>query len=303
MDLLGKTILINIFLSDSFEMIIARVTGGLGNQMFQYAAAKALAIQNGIDVKLDISEYSKGQLRNFDLFNFNVTTSIASKNEIEELKAFNSLDRLKAHFTPVKKRRFYKEPFFHFDSNFFKLGSNVYIQGYFQSEKYFQPIKEIIIKEFTLKKEVIGKVQELGIQLQNENSVSVHIRKGDYKNKETKKFHGILPLDYYHKALKKVRSEIQDPHFYIFTDDSKWVEQNFEVSNATIVSGNISFNHFEDLFLMSHCCHNIIANSSFSWWGAWLNQNKGKIVIVPEGWFNKGPKDVHDLIPANWKKL
>jgi hypothetical protein len=284
-------------------MIIARVTGGLGNQMFQYAAAKALAIQNGIDVKLDISEYLKDQLRNFDLFNLNVTASIASKNEIDQVKAFNSFGRIKSKLTSYKKRRFYKQPFFHFDDNFFNLGANVYIQGYFQSEKYFHSIKEIIINDFTLKKEVIGKVRELGTSLQNENSVSVHIRKGDYKNKETQKVHGVLPLDYYDQALKKIRSEIQNPHFYIFTDDSKWVEQNFKVSNATIISNHISFNHFEDLFLMSHCCHNIIANSSFSWWGAWLNQNKEKIVIAPENWFNKGPKDVHDLIPANWTKL
>src|SRR6476620_4483564 len=166
-------------------MIIARINGGLGNQMFQYAAAKALSIQNNTEVKLDITGYSKDQLRNFDLFNLLVDVSIASKNEIDQLKAFNSFDRVRAKLTSNKKKKFYKQPFFHFDTKFFNLGSNVYIQGYFQSEKYFQQIKEIIKKDFAINHEVIGNVLEFSTQLKSINSVAIHIRKGDYKNLET----------------------------------------------------------------------------------------------------------------------
>src|SRR6476660_4487921 len=151
-------------------MIIARINGGLGNQMFQYAAAKALSIQNNTEVKLDISEYSKDQLRNFDLFNLTVDVSIASKNEIDQLKAYNSFDRLRARLTSNRNKKFYKQPFFHFDSNFFNLGANVYIQGYFQIEKYFQPIKEIIKKDFTIKHAVIDNIREFSTHLQTINS-------------------------------------------------------------------------------------------------------------------------------------
>ena len=271
--------------------------------MFQYAAAKALSIQNGTDLKLDISEYANDQLRNFDLLNLNVDVSIASKNEIDQLKASNSFGRVRARLTSNKKKKFYKQPFFHFDNNFFNLGANIYIQGYFQSEKYFLPIKEIIKKEFTIKQEISDKVRELGAHLQTINSVAVHIRKGDYKNIDTEKIHGILPIEYYQAAFHNMGIVVQDPRFYIFTDDKKWVEKKLQLPNTTIVSGNISTNHFEDLFLMTHCCHNIIANSSFSWWGAWLNKNENKVVIAPANWFNNGPRDTQDLIPKTWTTI
>ncbi len=284
-------------------MVIARIKGGLGNQMFQYAAAKALALHNNTQTKLDISEYSTDQLRNFDLSKLNVDISVATESEIKSLKANNSIDRVISRLTPLNKRRFYKEPFFHFDNNFFKLGHNIYIQGYFQSEKYFNPIEKIIRKEYTLKDSIKFKVEKLSHELQYVNSVSIHIRKGDYKNKETQNVHGILPLLYYHEAIRKISHLVDHPKFYIFTDDKRWVEENFKVPNSTIVSGNFSTDHFEDLYLMTQCSHNIIANSSFSWWGAWLNANPNKHVIAPLKWFNNGPADIQDLIPETWIKI
>ena len=284
-------------------MIIIKLKGGLGNQMFQYAAAKALAIHNKTQTKLDISEYSTDQLRNFDLTKLNADIAVATESEIKRLKAYNSLDRVISRMTPINKRRFYKEPFFHFDNNFFKLGPDIYIQGYFQSEKYFSPIQEIIRKEYTLKETIQCKVEKLSHELKYVNSVSIHIRKGDYQNKETQDVHGILPIEYYHKAIRKIRQLVADPKFYIFTDDKRWAEDNFNVPNSTIVSGNFSTDHFEDLYLMTQCSHNIIANSSFSWWGAWLNANPNKNVIAPLKWFNNGPSDVQDLIPETWQRF
>lgn len=284
-------------------MIIVRIIGGLGNQLFQYAAAKALAQRHKTHVKLDTSSFNEEQLRNFDLLHLNIDATLASAGEIKKLKAFTIPQRIRSYLTPYPKRKFYKQPFFHFDKKFFKLGHDVYMQGYFQSEKFFRNIEKDIREDFRIKDEKIKKVTEFGQQLNQLNSVALHIRRGDYSNKETLRVHGILPMSYYKAAIELLQSKYSNLSFFIFTDDRKWVEDNLQLPDATTVSGNVSSTHFEDIYLMSLCHHNIIANSSFSWWGAWLNENKNKTVIAPAQWFNDGPKDTQDLLPASWIKI
>ena len=134
-------------------MIIVKIFGGFGNQLFQYAAARALAEKHNTHVKLDISAFERDTLRNFELGKTKAKFQIASNAEIEECKAKNSLQRVRARLTPYSRKNFYKQPYFHFDPNFFLLPNNVYIQGYFQSEKYFKDIENEIYRVFTVKKE------------------------------------------------------------------------------------------------------------------------------------------------------
>jgi Glycosyl transferase family 11 len=284
-------------------MIIIRIIGGLGNQLFQYAAARCLAEMRGTEVKLDVTGFQDYQLRNFDLKELHTKSSIATQQEVNELKPNGRLQRIQSYITPYNKRKFYKQPFFHFDPHFHQLGNKVYLQGFFQSERYFASIQFLLRKELQVKEEHLSGVQNLVTTLQTKNSVALHIRRGDYKNEEALHYHGIVPISYYQQAIALLQQRVTNPHFYIFSDDGHWVKENLRLENATIISGIHSKTHFEDLYLMSQCQHNIIANSSFSWWGAWLNDNPDKIVIAPKQWFNEGPKDTQDLYPSGWITL
>jgi len=285
-------------------MIITQIKGGLGNQMFQFAAGKTLAHLNNTFLKLDISAFDEYKLRNFDLLNFQPNVAFARKQEINDLLPAHNFEKAFQYFSPLKKRSYYREKTFSFDSKVLRLGRNVYLKGYFQSEKYFLPAKEIIRKEFRFKDDVINNVNEFANKINNEQSVGVHIRRGDMRNDNiTSEYHGVLPLDHYQKCIDIIRSKVPGPVFYFFSDDIKWVKENLQIPQSVYISDNITKNHIEDLYLMSRCRYNIIANSSFSWWGAWLNDNPEKIVIAPKKWFNKGPKDTQDLIPEGWIKV
>jgi hypothetical protein len=285
-------------------MIISHINGGLGNQMFQYAAGKTLAQLNNTFLKLDVSEFDKNNLRNFDLLSFEANILFAAKQDINDLLPSHNFEKAFQYFSPLKKRTYYREKSFSFDEKVLRLGKNVYLKGYFQSEKYFLPAKNMIRKDFTFKGSVVTHVAEFVSQLNNTSSVSIHVRRGDFsKNPEISEFHGTLEKEYYLAAINLVRSKIENPVFYFFSDDIDWVKENLSIPNASYLSGSITKNHFEDLYLMSQCKHNIIANSSFSWWGAWLNENPGKLVIGPKKWFNQGPKDTQDLLPEKWIKI
>lgn len=286
-----------------WSMIITNIVGGLGNQMFQYAVGKALAIQHNTSLKLDTSSFSSQQLRNFDLAQLQTTIELASDEEINALKIVNRTQRIFSLIKPYSKRKFYKEPYFHFDPQFFNLGDTVYLKGYFQSERYFKNIETELRSEFRVKPQHIEKVKAFSNELKGINSVAIHIRRGDYTSQDTFDYHGILPLSYYKSAIEYLQGRHQNLSFFIFSNDPKWVTENLDIPNATIVSGNISSTHFEDLHLMSQCRYNIIANSSFSWWSAWLNDYEHKTVIAPERWFNNGPKDLQDLLPKDWIRL
>lgn len=285
-------------------MIISKILGGMGNQMFQYAAGRSLAHLNNTQLKLDVTGFNKYKLRNFDLQSLHADCRFASDNEIRNLLPSHNLEKALQYLSPKKKRTYYREKYFHFDETMLQFGPNVYIKGYFQSEKYFLPIKEIVQKEFTFKDEYIEKVKVFSGETRSVNSVSVHIRRGDMKNDPVMaERHGVMPLAYYQKSIEIIRSKTSAPHFYFFSDDINWARENFKGADASFVSGEISKTHFEDLYLMSQCRHNIIANSSFSWWAAWLNTNPDKIVIAPNKWFNSGPQDTEDLIPSNWIRI
>ncbi|TMI97235.1 MAG: alpha-1,2-fucosyltransferase [Bacteroidetes bacterium] len=285
-------------------MIISNIIGGLGNQMFQYAAGRTLAHLNNTFIKLDVSSFSESKLRTFDLLSFNANIGFATKEEINNLLPVHNFEKAFQYLSPLKKRSYYREKEFSFDKKVLELGSNVYLKGYFQSEKYFLPAKDIIRSDFTFKKEYLKNIEDFSASLKKGGSVSVHIRRGDFeKDPITIDYHGTLDTGYYNSAIELIRSRVPNATFYFFSDNINWVKENLQIHNAVFVSNIITKNHIEDLYLMSQCNHNIIANSSFSWWGAWLNNNPEKIVIAPKKWFNKGPNDTQDLIPSEWIKI
>ncbi|MFH1509084.1 MAG: alpha-1,2-fucosyltransferase, partial [bacterium] len=195
-----------------------------------------------------------------------------------------------------------KEQVYSYDSSILKADNNSYLDGYWQSEKYFKNIRGLLLKELELnndEEEKIGK-KEKEI-LSKPNTIAIHFRRGDYiTNKKTNKVHGICQLEYYKEALNKVSGKIKKPILIIFSDDIYWVKNNFTTEYETYFFNNPG--HI-DLVLMSRCEHQIIANSSFSWWGAWLNKNEHKIVIAPKVWFQAGNKDIKDLLPKDWIKI
>lgn len=284
-------------------MIFAKITGGLGNQLFQYAAGKRLSLLHRVPLKLDLSEYARPALRTFDLDAFQVSYEPATEDDLRRFAKKNFLFRLRNRIVPVPFRRYYRERFFHYDKKFEKFPSEIYLKGYWQSEKYFKSIAPVIRRDFTLKNEFIEQVSAISEKLQQENSVAVHFRKGDYQSPEALKMHGILPAAYYIQAIHIIKGQVSSPVFYLFSDDPEWAKNFLPSENTVRVSGVYSRTRFEDFYLMSQCRHNIIANSSFSWWAAWLNANPGKIVIAPKKWFNQGPKDTQDLIPEGWIQL
>ncbi len=284
-------------------MIITKISGGLGNQLFQYAAGKSLALKKNTGLLLDVSSYNQERLRNFELSFFNTKCEFANDELVQHFTNRSFIGKIRDRVLPSSMKKVYRQPFFHFDKNFFNHPADVYLKGYWQSEKYFLPIAEIIRKEFTIKQEQIMNITALAAMLKKVESVSIHIRRGDYTNPAILEMHGILSSAHYQQAIDKILSQFPDAVFYIFSDDMSWVKENLKIQNKVYVSGELSKTAIEDFYLMSQCKHNIIANSSFSWWAAWLNNNKEKIVIAPERWFNTKPTDTQDLIPTGWLKI
>jgi len=180
----------------------------------------------------------------------------------------------------------------------------IYLSGYWQSEKYFDDVSGIIREEFQLKNEPAGLNLELVRAMRGSQAVSLHVRRGDYvSNPIAASYHGVCSLEYYRTAIKLIEEKVANPKFYVFSDDIPWCKENLRFPQpATYVDHN-SDEPFEDLRLMSFCKHFIIANSSFSWWGAWLSRNQEKIVLAPKKWFLTREKDDRDQVPANWIRI
>lgn len=292
-------------------MIIVKLMGGLGNQMFQYAAARSISWRHGTSLKLDLSFLEGDQAgntpRKYELGNYCITAEKASRWETITMSG-RGRTRLEStivlKYQEVAGHTVFRERSFNFDPQLFAVPDNVYLEGYWQSERYFTDIREIIRKEFTVKTPLIDKNMELANEIKAVNAVSIHIRRGDYVlNEKTREFHGICNLEYYLQAEEMVAQTLVNPHFFVFSDDPKWVADNLKLRHpARYVSHNDSIAH-EDLRLMSLCRHHVIANSSFSWWGAWLSNNPDKLVIAPKRWFNDPLLDTRDLIPSDWQRL
>lgn len=271
-------------------MIIVRLKGGLGNQMFQYALGRSLALKNNDELKLDINFYQSINLavkRFYSLNVFNIQAEVVNSSWT------NFIFRLTKRF---------KEKSFNFSKNILSLNSGVYLDGYWQSPKYFEGFEDEIKKNFTLKNPIAQNIQDLAGEIENTNSLCVHVRRGDYvgnKNHET------VDNEYYKKAIEYIKNHASVDKIYVFSDDIEWCKNNFKFAFpamfvGTEYAGEKGERH---MFLMSKCKNFIIANSSFSWWAAWLSNSKDKIVICPKQWFPDASIDTKDLIPKEWIRI
>jgi len=277
-------------------MVITRLLGGLGNQMFQYALGRHLSLKNNSCLNLDLSIFLKKDGINYTYRSF-------------ELGIFNiRFNDQKSYTDKIALKYFTKniiEEGYHFQPQILNQRGHVFLRGFWQSEKYFKDIESVIRTDFSFNNKPDIKNVEFLKEINNSNSVSIHFRRGDYVNlSSAMEFHGTCTPLYYKTGIDIIRKKIENPHFYIFSDDIKWVIENFEFTDRhTFVDINHDERNCEDMRLMSACKHNIIANSSFSWWGAWLNTYKDKIVIAPNSWFKDKSKNTNDLIPAEWMRI
>jgi hypothetical protein len=286
-------------------MLLVNLTGGLGNQMFQYSFAKALQAK-GYEVKLDISTFETYTLHGgFGLEHYSITIPIASKEELLPYKT-NFLTRIGRKLN-LSHKKLMGEKTLLFQKELLSPPDNTSLYGYFQSEKYFNPLRHTILEEFTVKAPLSPYSTSIEKTIQTAgDTASIHIRRGDYiTDSKAHKFHGICGLDYYEEAISLLESKFKEMHYFIFSDDIEWVKNNLSLKNATYIENNPSKIPHEDIYLMSLCHHNIIANSSFSWWGAWLNQNSKKMVIAPKRWFadDKMAQQSHDIVPESWSRI
>ena len=292
-------------------MIVTKLIGGLGNQMFQYAAGRRTAIVNHTELKLDISgyDYQVGITpRKYMLDIYNIQASVATKQEI---KLFNnhSKHRIQRNLHRVMvfllRRHYIRQKTSGFARGFLTIPDNSYLDGYWGSDKYFKDIEAVIRQDFTFKSSPDLENKKLIAKIKNSKSISVHIRRGDYVlDKKTNQFHSVCSLKYYQQAVKLITQKVSQPYFFIFSDDPQWAEKHLNFQQPMqVVKHNYKKNHHEDMRLMAHCQHHIIANSSFSWWGAWLNSHPDKIVIAPKKWFRDPSINTKDLLPQSWIKI
>ena len=291
-------------------MIIINIIGGLGNQMFQYAFGYAISKRLKQELKFDISGFANYPLRTYELELFNLDVTFASNEEIKNLKYQQENIFLLLTKKFLRKPRqvssnYYKEKTFAYDESVCNVQGDIYFDGYWQSQKYFEDHRAQLLEFFTLKNPLHEITKKYELKINNSDSVSLHVRRGDYvTDSKTNSVHGTCNLTFYKDSILKMKSLINDPKFFIFSDDLSWVKENFEfLAEKELVEFPKEIPDHEEMYLMSQCKHNIIANSSFSWWGAWLNQNPNKIVIAPKKWFTDQTINTTDLIPTTWIRL
>jgi hypothetical protein len=289
-------------------MIIARLKGGLGNQMFQYAAGRTLSLLKNTELKIDTSFLDQNPqgaftLREFQLDVFNIKAAVADKKDYEDLlkHAGSRLRRVLYRELPgLFNKAYLAESGALYHRKFKNYPANAYLDGYWQSEKYFESCREAIHADFSFVHPPSAENASLLERIKAGNSLSLHVRRGDYvSSTKINSVHGTCSPEYYSAALKLMREKHGAMKVFVFSDDIEWCKANLNAGeNVIYISHNSGKNSYEDLRLMSNCRHNIIANSSFSWWGAWLNPSSSKTVVAPRNWFRT--KDNPDIYPAEW---
>lgn len=293
-------------------MVVVRLMGGLGNQMFQYAFGRRIALLRNTELKIDVTDLNdktkKHTSRKFELDVFTQTPAIATEAEIDKFTGYqrSKIKRIIRRVFFIKSPyKIVGEPTHAFIPEVLNTKDNSLLIGFWQTEKYFLPIAETIRKDFTFEKPLVGLNKTIAEEITSSDSVSVHIRRGDYVyDPVTNKYHGTCDVYYYYRAVDLIKKKFSNIALYIFSDDMEWVKQNMKFdAPVKYINGNSGDDSYIDMQLMSLCKHNIIANSSFSWWGAWLNNNPGKIVVAPIKWINDSSVDTNDVIPEGWVKI
>jgi hypothetical protein len=291
-------------------MVIVKLFGGLGNQLFQYCFGQYLANQLNTDVKYDVQCDKKSKNftpRLLGLLSFNIEIETVYNVDIRKMKWFSTglferIERKIVQKFPEINKYYFVELDQHNVILSENLTNNCYYDGYWQSYKYLQIIEDKLRTEIIIK-EIDNKAQlELIREIGNCQSVSLHVRRGDYISiKVNTKVFNLCSLEYYEDAIAYLLCKYKNSIFFVFSDDIEWANNNFKGDNFRFVTGN---EPAMDMYLMSLCKHNIIANSTFSWWGAWLNTNVDKTVIAPKSWYNPNSKfKTKTLIPDTWVRI
>lgn len=287
-------------------MLIIKIKSGLGNQLFQYAFGKALSLERNEPIFLDISYYDnqpeRDAKRDYTLDKFNVKADYVSK-EISE--KYNSKLRvfIRKLLWRIKKIDAYK---YYPD---LLESKSTYYEGYWLNQKYFLKYKNEIREDFSLKNPLGDFAKNIELEIlncfkKNEVPVSLNIRRGDFVTNPNSAFNGILGIPYYEKAIDTLKEKgVASICVFVFSDDIKWAEENLKLPCSMVFVSNPNITDYEELALLSKCSHNIIANSTFSWWGAWLNQNPNKIVIAPYQWLKDKTATELDILPEDWIKI
>lgn len=294
-------------------MIVVKIMGGLGNQMFQYAVGRSLATRHRTSLYLDISGYQQmapeDTPRHYELDLYHIRAKLANENILKKVQTAESVigkrDKILRRigrgniWTVLEAGSGYNDVFS-------VLPNNTYLLGWWQTPKYFDSIRHDLLKDFEPNQPISKKNESYLQDILDSESISIHVRRGDYiSNSFAAAHHGSTTIKYYEKAIKHIQSNVSKPKFFVFSDDLAWCRKNLDLPKDSIyVSGNEGDDAYEDIRLMKNCRHNIIANSSFSWWGAWLNINTEKIVVAPKVWFeNKTANKEVEIIPKDWLRL
>lgn len=282
-------------------MVIVEIIGGLGNQMFQYAFKMAYDATHSEHALININTFDTYKVHKYQLNVFNIDDCVASPKQVIECRG-------------ERRKLCYKFPFgLHhqdvsnivtekienvYEPELLNKRGDVYYVGYFQTEKYFQNIRPDVLRAFSLKVPLDTENNKMLENIRKTNAVSLHVRRGDYVGLAN--IYGTTDLDYYKRAIEYIQSRVENPHFFVFSNDIAWCQDNLGIKSTFVDINNGDTGYF-DLELMRNCKHNIITNSTFSWWGAWLNENSNKIVVSPHQWFADGRPT--DIIPDSWIKI
>ncbi len=278
-------------------MVVVRLKGGLGNQMFQYATAKALAVTAKTDLKIDnVTGFQKDSYRrSYQLNNFRVSASCITPDELGRV-----LSRHKLRSVILRQMEGVCRDFFgcNYCPTLLKwcLGRDIYLDGYWQSERYFARVEPTIRQEFESARSLLGRDSEVAAAITRSNSVAVHFRRRDYPQ--------LCPTSYYESAIALVVRRVKQPHFFVFGDDPQWVADNIRLRHPwTLVASQDADASWAEFELMRLCKHHIIANSTFSWWAAWLSASEGQQVVAPSARWSSKKRFIRDLIPDRWISL
>ena len=281
-------------------MIIVQLNGGLGNQLFQYAAARSLGVRLATELKFDLSRLHELGERPYRLNQFNLPQSFATPAEVRRffpghlINTFRRWGGRPRCQVIVEKGTDYGC----FRDYLKAAGADTYLIGFWQSEQYFSEIAHVIKDDMQFVTEATGRNRELAEEMRSCESICIHFRRTDYVARGCL----ICPNDYYQKALQRITNLVVNPHLYVFSDDPDWCHENVRFNlPMSLISHNSADQDYEDLRLMSNCRHFIIANSSFSWWGAWLGTYKHKIVLAPYKWSSTSP--CLDVVPNSWQRV
>ncbi|MDB5540638.1 MAG: fucT2 [Devosia sp.] len=277
--------------------VTVAISGGLGNQMFKYAAARALALRHGGDVGLDVTFYRNSRHRHFELDAFPIIAKRLVPASGGFWKRFGAKSR-----EPEARARVYREPHFRFDPAFLDLALPVVLDGYFQSPRYFESSAEAIRRELTPPPARDSESLAIARAMTERDSAAVHVRRGDYVSKaHVNAIHGTCSIAYYQRAIEQLPG---DSTVFVFSDDIAWARANLPAVRRLVFVGDAGPRPgLADLWLMTLAQHHIVANSSFSWWGAWLAAPGNGRKFAPARWFADASLDDRDLVPADWTRV